>query len=67
MKARAGVTVEMKTNVGVPVESETETKKPVPRFRRALEDPLALLHPKLTAQRDLLISQREELMAQKIC
>ncbi len=65
MKARAGVTVEMKTNVGVPVESETETKKPVSRFRRALEDPLALLHPKLTAQRDLLISQRDELMAQK--
>jgi hypothetical protein len=57
---------EMKTHAGVPVELETETrKKPVSRFRRALEDPSSLFRPKVTAQRDLVISQRDELMAQR--
>jgi len=56
---------ETKTHVGIPVESEKIERGKKAAFRRALEDPLALFHPKLTAQRDSLISQRDELMAQK--
>ena len=54
------------TNVGVPIEMRSEMdKKPVSRFRRALEDPWSIFHPKLTAQRDLLISQRDGLTEQR--
>ncbi len=53
-------------HVGVPAELKAVGKKePVSRFRRILGDPTSLLHPKLTAQRDSLISQCDELTAQK--
>jgi len=60
----AELKAEMKVHAGVPFEIESETrKKPVSRLRSALGDSSAFFHAKLKAQRDLLISQRDELIA----
>jgi len=64
----AGIPAELKASAkvhaGVSFEIESaERKKPVSRFRSALEDSSAFFFPKLKAQRDLLITQRDELIA----